>query len=958
MDIPRSMGAPISVAALAATLSLSSLASVISGRVVDDRNEPLPATAVQLVSLPDTVRAGYMLAGDDGGFRFDSVNPGRYVLLISMTGMDGVSREISVPDSTSDVALGDIPLTENAVTLNEAVVTAVRAAVVAKQDTLEFNAGSFHTGPNSSVEDLLKKLPGVEVGSDGSITSGGKTVKKILVDGKEFFADDPKVASKNLPSDIVEKVQVVDRKSDAARLTGIDDGDDETVINLTVKKGMNNGWFGDVKAGYGTDGRYEGSFNVSRFVNGNQISIIGGANNINEMGFSDMGRGRFRDFGGNNGINSTRQLGINFNVGNEEKFRVGGNVFYTNTDRRAERRSHTQYLFPDSVSTLSEWSDTRDRGHSVRADFRLQWNIDERNTLEFRPRFSLDFRRSELADTSVLRNGEPDFAKVNANESRRFNRGRSLEASGDLIFNHRFASRKGRSFSVRFEYSFSDTKQRGTTWSDIEYFLRKDDSESLYRYLDGHQWSNYVQGRLTYTEPLGDPEKGHFLNLSYKAGYRWNNADQLTYTLPLPTDPTGFMPPEYSSVPADGTLDESLSNSFRNSFFNQELQIGYKYSKKGANIDAGILVAPSSMRSEDLINPARNVATRWTWNVAPYARLRYKFSDRSSISANYRARTSQPSVSQLQPVADVSDPLNIKVGNPSLRPTFTQSIGAHFNSFDLASQRSLFAVVNASMALNSIVSRTVSDPLTGARTTTYANADGNWNLFGMVMLNQPLRNRSWRFNVRFNGMYSNTPGYIDGDFNRSGSLRLSPSAGLTFSSTVFQMTFNPTYTFGLATNSLPRQLDRKTHSYGFDTDVEVSLPFGLSLSTDLSFSKSTGYSAGFNTSEWLWNAELSYSTLADKSLTFSVRAFDLLGQNRNISRSVSSSIITDSQYNDLTRYVMFGVSWKFNTLKSKPKRRAPGGPDDLPPGPPPGGRGPGSQGGGPGGPGGGHRPPF
>lgn len=927
------------ITGIGAMAGMSALAVTIKGNVLDSDGGGLPGVAVQLVSIADSTRVGYVMTDADGSFKLENLKAADYNLLLTMTGMDDISKVVNIADSAETKDLGNMTMTENSVMLGEAVVTAVRAAVVAKQDTLEFNAGSFHTNPTASVEDLLKKLPGVEVGSDGSITSGGKTVTKILVDGKEFFADDPKMASKNLPSNMVEKVQVVERKSETARLTGVDDGEDETVINLTVKKDMNNGWFGNISAGYGTDDRYQGSFNINWFKNGNQVSIVGGGNNINEMGFTDQGRGRFRDFGGNNGINSTQQLGINFNVGNEDKFRIGGNVLYTHSDRDSRSRFDTQYLFPDSISYLRGGSKTRDRGHSIRAQFRMQWNITESDVLDFRPDFSLNLRRSELQDSSILRASMADADKVNSSYALRGNRGKDYNASGRLIYTHKFLSRPGRSFSAQFNYTFSNTRERTTTWNDIEYYLRQDDSERLFQYLDSKQWSNSIEGRLTWTEPLGDPSRGNYLEVAYKASLRFNNADKLTYDVPLSDELDPFVTglPDYKSVPEGSELSYDLSNRFRNRFSTQELQVGYKKTTSLYNLNAGITFSPSSSGSEDLINPDRNIDTRWVFNFAPYLRFRYKFSKTSSLSANYRARTSQPTLTQLQPVADVSDPLNIKVGNPDLKPTFTQNIGVHFNNYNTETQQSMFAVANASFALNNIVSRTLTDPETGVRTTTYANANGNWNVFGMFMLNQPLRNRKWRVMARFNGRYASNAGYIDGQFNRSGNLVLSPTAGMTFSSDIFQMTVNPTYSFQMATSTLQLQGNRYTHSYGFDADASLYLPFGLEVSTDLSFAKSTGYSQGFDNTQWLWNAQLSYSVLKDKSLTLSVRAYDLLGQKKNVSRSVSANMITDNEYNDLSRYVMFGVIWKFNTLT---KKVAANMPSDLPPAAGPGMRRP------------------
>lgn len=832
----------------------------------------------------------------------------------------------------------DSLLSHESIDLGDFVVKATKAPVVTKQDTIEFNAGSYKVTPNATVEDLLKKLPGVEVGSDGKITSNGKTVTKVLVDGKEFFGEDTQMATKNLPSDLVDKVQVVDKKSDFARLTGVDDGEDETVINLTVKKNMKNGWFGNFEAGYGTDNRYAGSFNVSTFTDNNQISLVGGANNINEQGFMDRGRGNFNSFGGSGGINSSQRIGLNFNVGKTERFRVGGNVYYSHSDRKAISNTDTQYLFPDSVSTQSAGNSSRDRGHNVYGGFRMEWKINENNTVDFRPDFSINFRNAEMNDTSLLRAGDVLKTLVNRNDNSRFNDGTSWNVGGDLIYNHKVASHPGRSFSVRARYSFSNTRQYTTSWNDILYYLQQDDSETLYQYIDGRQWNNTVNGTLTWTEPLGELKRGNFLQVSYRFQGRFNNSDKGAYDLPLPVNPDGFIPSGLEGIPADGDFNTDLSNNFRNALLTHELKFGYKKVTSKMNLEAGMVFSPSSSRSTDLINSARNIPTRWVWNVAPYFRLRYRFSKTESLHVRYNARTSQASMSQLQPVKDVSNPLNIVIGNPDLKPTFTQSVNFYYNRYDSERQQALMAMLNADYSTNVIVSRTVTDPTTGGRTTTYANANGNMNLFGMAMVNQPFRNRHWRFQAHLGARYSSHAGYINGDFNRTGNLNLTPRAGITFQCDVFQMSVNPTYSFGMTTNTLKDQRNRYTNTYGFFTDATLTLPFGLNVGTDLSFDRSTGYSAGFDNDSWLWNASISYSTLRDKSLTFTVRAYDLLQMKKNVSRSISANQIVDSRYNDLTRYVMFSVSYTFNTMKNRKRNNGDLGPDGPGRfGPPPGG---------------------
>lgn len=924
--------------------------AVIKGRSVDE-TEALPGVSVQLFTIPDSTRVSYATSGVDGSFTLKNISKGHYRLLLSMTGMENVEKNIEIEKNDQVVNLGDLKMIVSATLLKEAVVTAVKAAVVAKQDTIEFNADSYHTAPNATVNDLLKKLPGVEVDQDGSIKSNGKSVTKILVNGKEFFGDDPQMATKNLPSNMVDRVQVVDRKSDLARLTGVDDGEEETVINLTVKKDMNNGWFGNAKAGYGTDERYTGSFVINRFFNGNQITLLGGGNNINERGFSDRGMGMFRG-GRSGGINTTQQFGINFNVGKDEKFRVGGNILYSHSDQSVLTKSERQNILPTDNTIQTSGSHSRDKGNNISSDFRIQWNIDEYNTLDFRPSFRVNFRNSLSNDSSKLFQNDDLRTPIRSSLNSQFNKGTNWSTGGNLIFNHKVASHPGRSFSLQANYSFSDNRQKSTSWSDIIYYLIQegdnDDAtdDSYFRFLDNHTWSNSIRGRLTWTEPLGDSKNGNFMNIAYNIRYQWNNADQYTYNLPKPNNPENFIIPEYSSLPEGAVLDEVLSNSFRNNYFNQELQAGYKRVTKAYTIDLGMLLTPSMSKSIDLINSARNIPERWTWNVAPYARLRYRFGKQTSLRADYRARTSQPSMSQLQPVADESDPLNVKQGNPNLKPTFTQSINIHFNDYRTSTQQALFMMLNASIAQNTIISKTTIEPLTRKRFTTYTNANGNFNIFGMAMMNRPFRNRKWRFNVRMNARYAASPGYINDDFNRSGNLNLSPGAGLTFSSDIFQISVNPNYSYQLITNSLAGQKDRETQSVGFWSDASLYLPFGLQLNTDLRFSNSYGYSAGFNSKTWLWNAELSYSFLNDKSLTISAKAYDLLGMTRNISRSNTYDYIQDTQYNNLTRYFMVSLTWNFNTLKKK--GRGPTGEEmnfdgrgrhGGPMGPPPGGMG-------------------
>ena len=965
----------IAVMLFAASVGMS--AADVSGTLVSGTDQsPLSGASVRLMrDNADSTFVAATSANRDGSFRLGGVARGKYLVSFSFLGYETLTRQVTIADKNID--MGRVTMAESSILLQETTVVGVKTEIVVKEDTIEYNADSYRTQPNAVVEDLLKRLPGVEVDSEGKITANGKEITKILVDGEEFFSDDPKVATKNLPVNIVDKLQVIDRKSDLARLTGVDDGEDETVINLTVKKGMKNGWFGNATAGYGTDDRYSGNFMVNYFKDKNQFSILGSANNTNEMGFTDRGASRFTRFGGRNGISTTQSIGVNFAVGTEEKLRVGGDVFYSHSDRDSRNSSNRQYLFPDSTSYYDEAGSSRDRGHNISGNFRLKWEIDSFSTFEFRPRFSVSFSDSESADSSATRAGDAARSLVNRSLSNKLNDGTSYEMSGRIVFNHKFRSHPGRSYSASLNYQFSDTKEDGSTYTDNTYFLVPDENETIDQIYDNHQWSNSIQGRLTWTEPLGNVKNARFLTFSYNGQYRFNNADKYVYDLVEATsaattansalmsmlrDPAfkRRVVEEYGSLAwtnptmlrqivedeLQPELNEEQSNRFRNNYFNQSLQVGFKQVRDNYNLDVGAMVNASMSSSEDLINPDRNIATRWVWNVAPYARIRFKMNKSRSLSFDYRARTTQPSLTQLQPVADVSNPLRIVVGNPDLAPTFTQRVNLRYSDFDQDRQRSIMAMANVQFANNSIISTTDYDSQTGGQVTTYENVNGVWsgNLMGMISM--PFRNKSWYFSSMGAVRYSNTVGYNNGLYNRSGSLSVNLSPGIRFNTDAVQLELRPNYNVQITHNTVQSQNDRTIHSYGGMFNGAYYTPFGLVLNTDLTYSGTQGYSQGYDSDQWLWNVSLSYQFLKNKAATITAKVYDLLHQKQNISRTINASYIEDSEYNSVTRYVMLSFTYRFTTFGSGGSGneqppidyggRGPGGRRHGPMGPPPG----------------------
>jgi hypothetical protein len=946
--------------------AIFSQAATISGHLIDASDKSsLPEATVKLVTA---TRDSTMLKGittdEDGNFWLTDVDAGKYVIQLSYVGYHSGRRTVTIGKDGADVKLGDIALKASSIMLKETTVTGVKTEIKVKEDTVEYNADSYKTQPNAVVEDLLKRLPGVQVSSDGKITANGKEVSKILLNGKEFFADDPKVATKNLPSNIVDKVQVVDRKSDLARLTGVDDGEDETVINLSVKKGMDNGWLGNISTGYGTDNRYEASAMLNRFWNGNQLTILGGGNNTNNLGFTDGGAQRFQRFGGTNGINKSQTAGINFNIGNGEIFRVGGSVMYSHSDRDTRTLSNRQYLFTDSTSWYKDNSIARDRGHNVRGDFRMRWQIDSLNTLEFRPNFSMNFNKSDKMDTSVTIAGDPMQSIINRSQTAYNSDGSSYEFGGELVFNHNFKSHPGRSYSAQGRYKLSNVHENGTTYTKNAYYFVPDKNELINQVYKNHRWSDDYSGRLTWTEPLGNVKNGRFLTLSYTGEFERSNADKLVYDLPgstnNPDDRNGaggtnnssitstaayevtsslfsddlvkYITNEYSSdvftnptllsqilkveIGPNDVLNTNQSDKFRNDYFNESMQIGFKQVRKQYNLDVGFSVNSAMSKSDDLMNDARTIPSHWVWNVAPYARLRYKFSKTRNLAFNYRARSSQPSLTQLQPVADVSNPLRVVVGNPDLKPTFTQRFNLRYSDFNQDAQRSIMGMINGQFASNSIISTTNYNQQTGGQVTTYANVGGVWNVSGMGMISFPLRNKSFYLSSNANAMYSSTVGYNNNQYNRSGSLTLSIAPGIAYRTDYVDIELRPSYTFQTTHNTVQSSANQTIHTYGGMLFGNYYTPFGLVLNSDLTFSGTSGYSEGYNVNQWLWNASISYQFLKGKSASLTAKVYDILHQKKNISRNVTANYIEDVSYNSLTRYVMFTFTYKFNTFGS------------------------------------------
>ena len=593
----------------------------ITGTVIEEgTNEPIEQATVRLLSVKDSSMIGGVATSRNGGFVLKNIKNGSYLLHVSFVGFDPLYQPLRITGKTNPVKLGKLALADGSILLGEAVVVGKAPEVTVRNDTMEYNADSYKTTEGSMLEDLLKKMPGVEVSSEGKITVNGKEIKKVLIDGKEFFSDDPKVASKNLPAKMIDKLQVLDKKSDMAQMTGFDDGEEETVINLTVKPGMKQGWFGNAYGGYGSKDRYEGNAMVNRFVNNAQITFMGGANNSNNMGFSDLastmfsgmggGGGRRGGFGAGSGITSSGNAGLNFSKEfKPDKLTLGGNTRYSPSDNDARRKSDRQNILPgDSSSYDNREAMSRTKSDNFGVDFRLEWKPDTMTQLIFRPSFSLSHSMNDNFSDATSLDIERDTVNTNKSSNYSESNGYNLNASIDFS---RKLNNKGRVFSATLSGGNSDSYSDGMNRSDIVYFNQTDalknsiiDQRSRYD-NKGFNYRAYV----SWVEPIGH---NNFFQATYSISLRKQEALKNVY-----------------NQDADGiynVLDSAYSQSYRNNFISQRASLSFKSQRAKFNYTIGLNLDPSYSSSENFVGDTTlSKITRKVGNLSPMAHFNYMF---------------------------------------------------------------------------------------------------------------------------------------------------------------------------------------------------------------------------------------------------------------------------------------------------------------------------------------------
>lgn len=948
----------------------------ITGKVVEkETQEALAMATVKLMKTDSTLVKGGVTT-TEGNFKLTAPENGRYILKVTTVGFKSYTRNITISED-KDVSLGKVALAADAIMLKGATVTANVAKVTVKEDTFVYNAAAYRTPEGSVVEELVKRLPGAQVSDDGKITINGKEVKKILVDGKEFMTGDTKTAMKNLPTSIVEKVKAYDEKSDLARVSGIDDGDEQTVLDFGIKKGMNKGMFSNIDLAGGTNDRYAGRGMAARFNDTFRMMGFLNANNVGDKGFPGGGGRGGR--GGGNGLNASKMAGFNMNYEKKDKFKLDGSARWNHSDGDVFSKSASENFISTSGSFSNSQNKNMSRSNSFETQFRIEWMPDSMTNIMFRPTFTYSENDSWSKNTSATYNDDPylyvtnpledaDIARlakdslvVNRNISSSISNGKSTRVGGSLQVNRKL-SNTGRNLTLRVGANYNENTNKSFSLSDVDLYLREnaDYSRNRFNLTPTKSW-NY-NARITYSEPI---MKATFLQFSYNFKFNTNKSDRSTYD--FSDMGKGFfdgLTPGYggwdnylsrvnaTGYPWESFLDDSLSRYSEYKTYTHDMELQLRIIRKKYNFNIGVNVVPQNTKFVQNYYGVNVDTTRHVVNITPTADFRWKISKVSQMRFVYRGSTGQPSMSDLLSIRDDSNPLNITEGNPGLKPSFTNDFRFDYNNFIQKWQRAIMVNGAFSMTSNDVSNNVTYDPVTGGRTSRPENINGNWNARMGLMFNTAI-DTTGRFytntwtNLSYNHRvsYLNLDNKVQADKNNVNTFNVRETLTAGFRNDWLEFELTGTVDYANTRNKLQPDVNMDTWDFSYGWNANIQLPWGMTLATDMGMNSRRGYSdASMNTNELIWNAQLAQSFLKGKPLTVSLQFYDILKQQSNISRSITAFGRSDSEYNKISSYAMLHVIYRMNLFGGKEARRemrrGPGGPD----GPRPGG--PGMRGGG------------
>jgi hypothetical protein len=960
------------IIALFCTLSAYSQTNLtLSGILVDKANqEPVLSGSVELQRAKDSVYVAGTISNAKGEFSFQNLNSGNYILKVSYIGYLTIFKNISLSQTVPNTRLGKISMEADEILLKEAVVEGKRPEITVKSDTTEYDAASYKTTESAVVEDLLKKLPGVEVDKDGNITAQGKSVTKVFVNNKEFFRDDPQIATKNMPANIVEKVQIYDRKSDMAQMTGFDNGDEETVMNLTLPRGMVEGTIGMVQAGAGNDvqpdidGKKDVRYNENAFVrhqSGNDsYTAIVGLNNTNNMGGADIGggggsggRGGGGGFGNMSGITRAQNYMLNINKEiKRDTFNINGDIRYRKMDTRVSSYTDQQNFYQNWTQQETIDQKNFNSRNNFNTNLKIDWNPNKQNTFIFRPNISFSQsdrkgtqsdRRMNMKDQSILLNS----SSITSSNGNTFGFG------GSLDYSFKFP-KAGRVLSVSMSGNYSNnySPQRNIIYHpdnplDSLYSNQIEESRSL---------SNNFKASISYVEPL---KHNNFIQLLYSFAYSETESKNSTYDILQ-----GILASSTLTALDTALLVPDQSRTTLRNAYDQRIGLNFKMERAKYNLTLGFNVDPYSAENETY-QPSDSVMIPLGYdgklplikgdtlfssspikvvNISPTVNFRYRFDQRSNLRITYEGESNQPSANQLRggDFQDTNNPIDKTRGNPDLKPSYANNVRVEFSKYIPKNQIMFRLNMGGNYIVNDIISYTMQSD--SGKITTYSNVNGDWNANLRAMINVPLSKKFSVGNMAMTSL-SDANSFIGTEnqlqknkmqsrmFGDNLNLRLQLNDSLYIGATG-GINYNK-----ISYTAVSNQ-NQNLYNYSFGANILWTFLRSWTFDSDLNRTWRSGYAEGYNTAQMIWNAAITKVLFKKQSGSGSIKLQmnDILKDRKNISASQSASSLQFSQSNVIPSYFMasfiyrFSVFPKSSILKESdmaPRRRfegAPGGP--------------------------------
>ena len=979
----------------------------VKGTVYDfDSADPMPSANVSIIQIAgtDSTFIGGAATEDDGSFVVGNLKAGNYVARVSFTGYDDAYKNFSLRSGSGVTDLGKITLRGGQM-LDEVAVSAVVAKVQMINDTVMFNSAAFKLPEGASVEDLIRKLPGVQIGSDGNITVNGKTVSRILVNGKEFFNDDKTMALTQLTAEMIEKVKAYDKQSDLARQTGIDDGEEETVLDLQVKKGMAKGWFGNLslgggapleKEGFDVAALYQVNASLNRFDEDKQFTVtgsasqssggMGGFGGMRMGGGVGMGMGGFgmgggfggMSMGGGGGVSKSYSGGFNFamNLGKEVssdnyQYEVGGSVNWSHSDNQSSSKTNNWNAYNTQETWSRNVSANGSGSNSLSGNMRIEWNKDNYTSLLFTPQFSYSksdnwsesqqaqFRSnpwkimSDPLDTTSIydRSNYPyadfdidpnsldpvaDFvdslhdyynkAIWNTQMSANKSGSESKSASGNIQFVRRFGNR-GRNVSVRGNYNLSHSESLQQQRNDQTYYYTPVPTQNLIRrYNDNPSDRNSYNIQATYSEPIST---GTYLQVSYQYAYSEQNSDRATYNVP---DVNYGLDDywEYVKNEADKDSLQSTNTFYYNYDQTIQLQFRKNATDQSYNFTVGLSILPQhSKMNYTGMGLKDTILERTVFNWTPTVQFRYRVSRQEQVNIRYNGRSSQPSMQQLLPIRDDSNPLRISSGNPGLKPTFNNQLSVGYQKYNPVTMGSFNINTSISNTMRQIQNKSILLE-NGGNESMPVNMDGfwaNWNASASLTYNYTFPDDRYSITSSTSGNFSHQEGWA-AELNDDAKLRTTKTTGANenlsaeYRDDYLTVSLDGSLRYNHSVNDIDPKRNMDTYDYSYGTSIMAFIPWrNMRLGSDLNMNSRRGYDGDMNRDELIWNASLSFSFLKGNKASLSLAAYDILHQRSTVSRSMSATSRTDTESKNITSYFMATLTYRLSLFGDRSARQ-------------------------------------